>query len=150
MRRVICAIALLALVTPAFASDKFAGTWQMNTQKSTGPEAATAEQLVAVDDGADQTITVTGKAPDGSPITTKFSVPLKGGTGKIIDAAPFTAVTSKPYTATTSDFMFMTGDKPAMHIHSVLSSDGKMMTTTRKVMNGPTKPGTYTDIWERQ
>lgn len=150
MRKVICAIALLALVTPAFASDKFAGTWQMNTQKSTGPEAASASQLVAVDDGADQTITVTGKAPDGSPMTTKFSIPLKGGAGKIIDATPFTAVTSKPYTATTEDFMFMTGDKPAMHIHSVLSSDGKMMTTTRKVMSGPGKPGTYTDVWERQ
>ncbi len=40
--------------------------------------------------------------------------------------------------------------KPAMHIQSVLSADGKTMTTTRTVTAGPMKPGTYTDIWERQ
>jgi hypothetical protein len=150
MRKILCAIALLALVTPAFASDKFVGTWQLNTQKSTGPSAPTAEQLVAVDDGTDQLITVTGKAPDGSPTMTKFSIPIKGGKGKIVDAVPFTGVVSKPYTATTEDFLFTIDDKPAMHIHSVLSIDGKMMTTSRKVISGPVKPGTYTDIWEKQ
>jgi len=41
-------------------------------------------------------------------------------------------------------------DKPVMQIHSVLSSDGKVMTATRKVMGGPVKPGTYTDVWEKQ
>jgi hypothetical protein len=150
MRKVICAIALLALVTPALASDKFAGTWQMNTQKSTGPSAPTATQLVAVEDGTNQLITVTGKAPDGSPTLTKFSVPLKGGEGKIIDAVPFTGVKSKPYTASTEDFTFTIDGKPAMHIHSVVSSDGKVVTTTRKVITGPMKPGTYTDIWEKE
>src|SRR5664279_4229790 len=110
MRKILCAIAMLALVTPAFAADKFAGTWKMNTEKSTGPAAPTASDLVAVDDGTDQLITVTGKAPDGSPTMTKFSVPLKGGEGKIIDAVPFTAVKSKPYTATTEDFTLMIED----------------------------------------
>jgi len=150
MRKTLSAIVLLALVSPAFAASKFAGTWKMNTEKSTGPAAPTASDLVAVDDGTDQLITVTGKAPDGSPTMTKFSVPIKGGKGKIVDAAPFTSVTSKPYTATTEDFVFMIDDKPAMHIHSVLSSDGKTMKTTRKVMAGPMKPGAYTDIWEKQ
>lgn len=150
MRPALCVVALLALVTPAFAADRFVGTWKMNTQKSSGPETPTAEQLVAIDEGAEQLITVSGTAPDGSTLQTKFSIPIQGGKGKIIDAAPFTAVHAKAYTASTEDFMFMTEDKPAMHIHSVLSSDGKVMTTTRQVMSGPSKPGTYTDIWEKQ
>jgi len=150
MRKILCAIALVVLVTPAFAADKFAGTWKLNTQKSTGPSTPTAEQLVSTGDGTDRLIAVSGKAPDGSPIMTKFSVPMKGGTGKIIDAVPFTSVKSKPFKDTSEEFMFMIDGKPVMQIHSVLSSDGKVMTATRKVMGGPVKPGTYTDVWEKQ
>ncbi len=150
MRKALYFVACFTLVvSSAFASDRFDGTWKLNTQKSTGPETATAEQLLAVTSGADQTITVTGKAPDGSALTTRFSVPMKGGEGKIIDA-PFTSVTAKAFTSNTEDFMFMKDGKPAMHIHSVLSHDGKVMTTARKVISGPAKPGNYTDVWEKQ
>jgi hypothetical protein len=39
MRKLLCTIALLAAVVPAFAADKFAGSWNMNSQKSYGPQA---------------------------------------------------------------------------------------------------------------
>jgi hypothetical protein len=150
MGKLLCTIALLAAVVPAFGADKFAGSWNMNAQKSSGPQADTNGKLVAVNEGDMQTITVTGKAPDGTPFKTEFSVPMKGGEGKIMSAGPYNGVRSKAYTATISDFMFTTNGKPAMHIHSVLSPDGKVMTTTRIVMNGPNKPGKYTDVWERE
>ena len=150
MYKALSIIALLVLVTPGFAADKFEGTWKLNTQKSTGPEIDKECQLVAVDHDNEQLITVTGKAPDGSSFTNKFSVLLKGGIGKIIEANPFDGVTAKAFTANTEDFMFTSGNKPAMHIHSVLARDGKTMKTTRRVMSGPSKPGSYSDIWEKQ
>jgi len=150
MRRLLCALLLVAAVVPAFAADKFAGTWKMNAQKSSGPEVDTDGMLVAVDESGMQSITVTGKAPDGTSYKTQFSVPMHGGQGKIVEAGPYNGVKAKAFTATTSDFMFTTDNKPAMHIHSVLSDDGKVMTTTRKVMSGVAKPGTYTDVWEKE
>ncbi len=149
MRKTLLAAALLALVTPMFAAADFNGTWKLNTQTSTGPEQATETQLVAVTDGTTETITVTGTTSDGAPRITKFSFPLKGGTGTVIEA-PFKTVTATPSTPTTQDFTFTIDGKPAMHIHSVMSEDGKTVTTTRTVTAGPMKPGTYTDVWERQ
>jgi hypothetical protein len=151
MRKVLCAVALLALVTPAFAASSFAGTWKINLAKSTGPEPTALEQAVAVEEGDGQTITVTGKSPDGTPFMNKFSILNKGGTGKIIDATPYTGVTAKPITANTQDFMFTINGKPATHVHSVLSSDGKTMTSTVRVMAGSrSKPGLYKDVWDKQ
>jgi hypothetical protein len=150
MRMFLCTLVLVAAVVPAFAADKFVGTWKMNAQKSSGPEVTTDGTLVAVDESGTQSITVTSKAPDGSPIKTQFSVPLHGGQGKIVEAGPYNGVRAKAFTSTVSDLMFTTDNKPAMHIHSVLSEDGKVMTTTRKVISGPAKPGTYTDVWEKE
>ena len=150
MRKALLAITLIALATPAFAADKFAGTWKLNAEKSTGPERMKAAQLVAEDQGGDHVVTVSGENPDGSPSITKFSVPLKGGSGRIIEGSQLTGVTAQPFTPRVEDFTFTIGDKPAVHIHSVVSRDGKTMTTTRTVMGGQMQPGTYKDVWERQ
>jgi hypothetical protein len=149
MRMFVCTLLVIATAVPAFAADKFVGTWKMNAQKSSGPEVDTDGMLVAVDEGGMQSITVTGKAPDGTSFKTHFSVPMHGGQGKIVEA-PFNGVRAKAFTASTSDITFTTDNKPGMHVHSVLSEDGKVMTTTRQVMSGPGKPGTYTDVWEKE
>jgi hypothetical protein len=149
MRVFLCTLLMIATAVPAFAADKFVGTWKMNAQKSSGPEVDTDGMLVAVDEGGMQSITVTGKAPDGTSFKTQFSVPMHGGQGKIVEA-PYNGVRAKPFTANTSDITFTTDNKPGMHVRSVLSEDGKVMTTTRQVMSGPAKPGTYTDVWERE
>jgi len=118
MRKTLSAAAFLALATPMFAAADFSGTWKLNTRTTS----------------------------DGTPGITKFSIPLKGGAGTIIEG-PFKAVAAMPSTPTTRDLIFTIDGKPAMHIQSVLSADGKIMTTTRTVTAGPMKPGTYTDIW---
>jgi hypothetical protein len=150
MRKLQLGIALLALATSAFAADKFAGTWKMNLDKSTGPVAPTATQLVSTGDGKIETVTVTGTNPDGTPVVIRFSFPVNGGPGTIIDATPFNSVTALKTAGNNQEFTMMIDGKPAMHIRSVLSADGKVMTTTRTVTAGPMKPGSYTDIWERQ
>ena len=148
MHRVLCILMLCTM--PALAADRFAGTFKLNTDKSTGPAKSTEAKLVATDQDGTETIVVTGKIQDGPDYRTAFSVPLHGGPGKMTEPGPFNSVKAKAFTAKTSDFLFMTDGKPAMHVHSVLSEDGKVMTTTRKVMSGPAKPGTYTDVWERE
>jgi hypothetical protein len=64
--------------------------------------------------------------------------------------APYNGVRAKAFTTSTSDITFTTDNKPGMHVRSVLSEDGKVMTTTRQVRSGPAKPGTYTDVWEKE
>lgn len=151
MRKALSFVALLALATSALAAaDKFEGTWKLNTQKSTGPDVVTDEELVAVDKDGMQLITVTGKAADGTVISNKFSIPLKGGPGTIIAAAPFTGVSAKAATKKTGDIMFTIDGKPAIDIQTVLMPDGKTMKATREVISGAGKPGTYIDVWERQ
>jgi hypothetical protein len=61
-----------------------------------------------------------------------------GGRGKIVEA-PYNGVRAKAFTASTSDITFTTDNKPGMHVRSVLSEDGKVMTTKRQHMSGPAK-----------
>jgi hypothetical protein len=158
VRRYLAIAALLVLVVPAFAVDRFVGTWKLNTQKSSGPEPATELRLVCKDEGAGQLITLTtmtnderpGDSPYKSPIVAEFSLLFKGGMGKVLRGRSYTGVIGKPLTHDTQDFEFMINSDPAVHIRNVLSRDGRTMNTTRTVIMGPEKPGTYNDVWEKQ
>jgi hypothetical protein len=70
--------------------------------------------------------------------------------GKVLRGRSYTGVIGKPVTSNTQDFEFMINSDPAVHIRNVLSPDGRTMNTTRTVMMGPEKPGTYIDVWEKQ
>jgi hypothetical protein len=158
VRRYFVIAVLLGLAVPAFAVDRFVGTWKLNTQKSTGPEPAVELRLVCKDEGAGQLIMLTtptndekpGGSPYKSPVVQEFSLLFKGGTGKVLRGRSYTGVIGKPVTSNTQDFQLMINSDPAVHIRSVLSADGKTMTSTRTVMMGPSKPGTYSEIWEKQ
>lgn len=158
MRRYFAIAVLLIFVVPAFAADRFVGTWKLNTQKSSGPEPAAELQLVCKDEGAGQLFTLTtptkdekpGESPYKSPVVREFSLLSKGGMGKVLSGRAYTGVIGRPLTSDTRDFEFMINSDPAVHVHIVLSADGSTMNETRTVMLGPGKPGTYTDVWEKQ
>ena len=59
MHRVLCILMLCSM--PALAADRFAGTFKLNSDKSTGPAKSTEAKLVATDEGGTQSVVVTGK-----------------------------------------------------------------------------------------
>ena len=57
MRMFVCTLLVIATAVPAFAADRFVGTWKMNAQKSVLlPEMDTDGMLVAVDKGGMQSM----------------------------------------------------------------------------------------------
>ena len=110
---------LLTVAGALVAADPFVGTWKVNPSKSkfkTG--AAPKEQTVTISEsGGDLDIAVKGTAADGTPISTHYTIPASGGSGKVV------------YTT-----------------HATLSKDGKTLTVYSKGKNpaGQTVDGTVT------
>ena len=126
MRYAKLAFALLGLAALLIAADPFAGTWKLNSAKSkytTG--SPPKEQTVTIaESGSDLDVTVSGTAADGSAIMSHFTVPAKGGEGKIIQS-PYEAVSGKRMGANQLDITFNKGGKVALTVHSGVSADGK-------------------------
>lgn len=93
--------------------------------------------LKMVDD--EDQITTSGTAADGSPISNKFEVPDKGGAGKYL-AGPLDAVSGKVINDNTRNLSEMKGGKEMVHLHSVVSKDGRTMTITVKRTNAQRQP----------
>ena len=137
-----------------FGADNSIGTWKRNVEKSTSkppnPNPITSLTLVyeAADGGVKQT--ATGKRKDGTPINGCYSAkydgkeyPVTGATWdtisiKQIDANTFTSETKK------------TGGKWHVTGRTVISKDGKTMTTTTKGTNAEGQPYTAKLVYEKQ
>jgi hypothetical protein len=129
----------------------FVGTWKLNPAKSkftsgAPPKEETAKiQMV----GDQDQVTVNGTAADGSPISMKYQVPEKGGAGKFL-AGPYDAVSGKLIDDSTRELSYMKGGKEMLHLHSVVSKDGKTMRITVKGTNAQGEPVSGMAVWEKQ
>src|SRR5216683_5417638 len=114
----------------------FVGTWKLNPAKSKFTSGAPAkEETATIQMVADQDqVTVNGTAADGSPISMKYEVPEKGGAGKFL-AGPYDAVSGKLIDDSTRELSYMKGGKEMVHLHSVVSKDGKTMKIAVKGTN---------------
>ena len=90
------AFALLAFSATLVAAEPFAGTWKLNVAKSkykTG--APNKEGTIAItESGSDLDVSTTATSADGASISAHYTVPAKGGEGKII-SGPWEAVSAK-------------------------------------------------------
>jgi hypothetical protein len=91
-----------------FAADPFEGTWKLNSSKTkfTQGAAPKEETLVVAKQGDDYLITITGTGESGTPISIKYTAPMKGGEGKSsmghMTPSPrnsSTPILEKPFTA---------------------------------------------------
>src|SRR4030095_11620624 len=96
MRYTKLVLAFFGLATLLVAADPFAGSWKLNPGKSkykTG--APNKEGTIAItESGSDLDVSTTATSADGTPISAHYTVPAKGGDGKII-AGPWEAVSAK-------------------------------------------------------
>jgi hypothetical protein len=138
---------LLAVAMALVAADPFVGTWKVNPAKSkfkTG--AAPKEQTVTISEsGGDLDIAVKGTAADGTSISTHYTIPASGGTGKVIES-PYEAVSGKRMSANERETSYSKSGKVVYTTQAKLAKDGKTLTVQSKGTNpaGQMVDGTVT------
>ena len=107
---------------------------------------------VAVEQGANSVVTVTGIATVGKAFSIKYTVPLNGGPLNYVEGAPAagTAVASKRIDANTVESTTTLNGKKVGMTQAVVSEDGKTLTMTHTGLDDEGKAAKYTEIYERQ
>jgi len=151
---VFAAVVVVAAMAPSpllAQSNPFVGTWKLNPAKSKVMSGAPPpkEETVTIQMVGDQDqVTANGTAADGSPISFKYEVPSKGGTGKIL-GGPFDAVSGKVIDDSTREVSYIKGGKEMLQIRMV-SKDGKTARETVKGTDPQGKPVSGVLVWEKQ
>jgi len=151
MRKILCALALLAFATPLLAKDPFAGTWTLNPAKAEYTIGTSAKNvtLVIEEQGPNLQVTATGENSDGSPISVKYMVPIKGGMGSV-QAGDFDSVRTKQISEHVRENSFMKNGKELRSRRMIISEDGKTMKSSQKGVNVAGKPVEGTDFFDKQ
>ena len=128
----------------------FVGTWKLNLAKSKFTSPPREEMFTVQMVGDQDQVTVTGTAAVGSPISMKYEVPDKGGTGKVLTGGPYDAVSGKRIDENTYETSLMKGGKEILHHHLVVAKDGKTMTDIATGTNAQGNPVSGVEIFEKQ
>jgi hypothetical protein len=137
-----------------FGADNSIGTWKRNVAKSKAspPVANPIKSLTIVNEAVDGgvKVTVTGERQDGTAINAGYTAKYDG-TPVPVTGAPWDTTSLKQVDANTVTFdNAKTGGKYHVTGKSVVSKDGKTMTTTVKGTNEEGKPLSGTYIYDKQ
>jgi hypothetical protein len=155
MRKALLLVAVFGFIGSLRAADPFVGTWKLNVAKSTIPPGPTApkELTVVIRELGDQyDVSQTGTQTDGKPISTKYMGPRHGGVIKVQQPAVPEGI-SVISTLIAPDNVYSTVLKEGKQVqvdHSVVSKDGKTMTTTTSGTDAQGGPVEALFVWERQ
>jgi hypothetical protein len=143
--------ALFAVASTLYAADPFEGTWKLSPSKTKMTQGAAPKEETAViaRQGDDLLVTITGTDASGKPISIKYSTPMNGGEGKILDA-PYDAVSSKHIDSNTREVTYMKGGKEVRSTHGVIAKDGKSLRVTVKGTDADGKPIVGTIVFDKQ
>lgn len=151
MRKIMYALLLLAIATPLFASDPFAGTWKLNSAKTKYTAGAPPKELTAVieEQGANLQVTATGIYADGSPLSVKYIIPVKGGVGSVQEG-DFNGISTRLVSGQVRENRYMKDGKEIRTRRMVLAEDGKTMQTTVKGTNAAGEQVAGVDFFDKQ
>lgn len=152
MRKILCALVLLAFATPLLAADNpFVGTWTRNAAKSKYTTGAQPKSVTIVieQQGDNLQVTATGTGSDGTPVSVKYTVPIKGGAGTV-QAGDFDAISAKQISANVRENTYSKDGKEIRTRRQMVSKDGKTMTSTIKGTGTDGKPAAGTDVYDKQ
>ena len=152
MRKMLMALALLAVATPLFASSPFAGTWKLNAAKSKYTTGAppTNVTIVIEEQGTNLQVTATGANADGSPISTTYTVPTMGGTGTVESGSAFDGITVKRISDHARENTYTKGGAQLMTRHMTVSDDGKTMKSVVSGTNAKGEKIAGVDMFDKQ
>jgi hypothetical protein len=144
-------VSIIAVIG-AFGADESLGTWQLNMGKSKFNPTAPVKSLTTTREAADGGVklTTTGEQADGTKINSSYTAKYDGNdypvTGARWDTISIKQVDSNTFTTLTKQ----TGGKYKSTGRTVISKDGKTMTTTSNGINSEGKLFNYTMVWEKQ
>jgi hypothetical protein len=156
MRKVLTVtFAVVATAAMALAADDTLGTWKYNTAKSKGaPGASPISNLIVTREATDGGVRITakGERADGSKIDTVTDAKYDGkpvtvtGAGLTWDTVAIKQVNSKTITEERSK----QGGKYHTTVRTVVSADGKTMTSTAKGTGADGKSISTRAVFDKQ
>jgi hypothetical protein len=151
MRKLISVVALFAFASTLLAQSPFAGTWKLDSAKTkyTTGEAPKDVTLVIEEQGDNLQVTATGTNADGSPLSVKYTVPVKGGSGQVQEG-PYTTISSRVVSANVRANTYTKDGKTVSSRRVVISKDGKTMRSTVKGTNTTGQTVAGTDVYNKQ
>jgi len=156
MRSITAKLVIVVAITAVgmVGADNSIGTWKRNIAKSTStpPSKNPIKSLTLLYEASDggSKLTVTGERQDGTAINTTSTVKYDGKKYPVT-GAPWDTVSVKQIDANTFTFENQkTGGKYHSKGRSVVSNDGKTMTSTTKGANAEGKPTSGKYIYEKQ
>src|SRR5215831_953033 len=149
-------VALVATATMILAADNSLGTWKYNTAKSKrkGVSSAPISNLTVTREASDGGVKITakGERSDGSKIDTVTNAKYDGKpvtvTGSVLT---WDTVSIKQVNANTlMEERTKQGGKYHTTVRTVVSADGKTMTSTARGTGTDGKPVTITGVFDKQ
>ena len=146
------AFLMLAVPILTWAADPFVGTWKLNLSKShfttgTPPKEQT---ITTVESGDNQDTTVSLTAADGSAISYRFTTPIKGGKGTVVQDVGFDGVTAKKINENTRELRLTQGGAEVRTARVAISKDGTTMRATLKGKDAQGKPVDANLVYDKQ
>ena len=145
------AITLFVFAGTLFAQSPFVGTWKLNSAetKYTTGEPAKDVTLVIEEQGDNLQVTATGTNADGSPLSVKYTVPMKGGAGQMQEG-PYDAISAKVTSANARENTYRKGGKIVATRHWEVSADGKTLRSVVKGENATGQKVAGTEVFDKQ
>ena len=157
MRRIFRrSLVVLAIATvAALAADNSIGTWKLNVAKSKyTPAPIPVKNLTAVREAATGGVKVatTGERTDGTAVNSSYTAKYDGSAAKVEGSGtPYDSISVKQVNANTFTYEAKQANgKYHSSGRTVISSDGKIMTTKAKGTDGNGKPMTLTLVYDKQ
>ncbi len=151
--RAFAVLALTAMV--ALGADNSIGTWKVNIAKSKyTPAPMPVKSLTSVREAVPGGVKVTntGERADGSAINASYTAKYDGSAAAVTGTgAPYDSISVKQVNANTFTYQAkQTNGKYRSSGRTVVSSDGKTMTSTAKGTDANGAPMTLTLVYEKQ
>ena len=156
MRTVIAKLFVTVAITAlgAFAADNTIGTWKLNMAKSKfQPLPAPVKSLTSTREAADGGVKVstTGEQANGTPINSGYTAKYDGKETSVSGNAPYDKIAIKQVNANTLTATLKKSDgKYRATGRTVVSKDGKTMTTTTRGTNADGKAFTNVMVYDKQ
>jgi hypothetical protein len=145
-------IGLAIVASAAFAADNSLGTWKLNMEKSKFSPPAPVKSLSSIREASDGgvKVTTTGEQADGTAINASYTAKYDGNESPVT-GAPYDTISIKQDNANTLTFTQKKKDgKYSVTGRSVVSEDGKTMTSTIEGTNADGKAYSATMVWDKQ
>ena len=154
MKKFIYVLAVVLSVSTLWGADAFTGTWKLNPAKSKFAKGKGVKELTVVmaEQGANSMVTAKGVQSDGTAISVRYSLPMKGGPLNFTEGGPAagTTVVAKRVDASTVDTTSTLNGKEVGSTHTTVSKDGKTLTRAAKNLDDKGKAVMSTAVLDRQ